>query len=361
MKKISFLLFLYSFILGRASGFDYKTVPASLVAAYTASQNQAVPAAAYPLEKALPPGYDRTGRKDYTSYIQQALNKNRVVVFPAFPLLINRNGLKVSSNSKLYFRKGALLRFAGPAIEKHNDILKVSGVENVGIYDARIDGSRKAGGAQSGEWSAGIAVCDSRNITILNAVIKDTWGDGIFIGSESIQGPVKSENVVVKGGWIDNARRNGISVTSVRGARIENMLVSNVNGTSPQCGIDIEPSTSYDILEKLIVKNSATFNCANYSFAVNLSALGQSGGKSKMVSISLSGLKDQGSSGFMGFSINPGKYNASPSGTITITDCTGTDNGSSIWNDPSAHKVTVKMSNVRSRLKNSSQLKVLQY
>src|SRR5690606_6190346 len=85
---------------------------------------------------------------------------------------------------------------------------------------------------------------------------RDCWGDGIYLGRTTRV----NENIKISGGVIDNNRRNGISIVAVNGLIIENIVVSNTNGVSPQVGIDFEPNRSDDVLKKILVKNTYLLN-----------------------------------------------------------------------------------------------------
>ena len=76
--------------------------------------------------------------------------------------------------------------------------------------------------------------------TIDGLTIKDTGGDGIYVGAASDSW---SQNVTIKNVVVDNAYRNGISVISIDGILIDNAVIVNTGGTLPQTGIDFEPNT----------------------------------------------------------------------------------------------------------------------
>ena len=53
------------------------------------------------------------------------------------------------------------------------------------------------------------------------------------------------KNVRVTNVWIDQARRDGISITSAENLVLNNILISNTHGTLPEMAIQIEPSLHY--------------------------------------------------------------------------------------------------------------------
>ena len=210
----------------------------------------------YYIKTALPKNYDTTGKKDYTSIFQSALFNNREVVFPKGKFFINKKGLTIPSNTKVYFEENSVLHF-----EKNNmiryEILRIHEVENVQVYYANIVGDRNTHTGKDGEWGFGISIQDSKNVLLYKPIVKDCWGDGIFIGSE---GKIKSQDVTVDGGLVDNNRRNGVSVTSIIGLKLSNLIAANSNGTFPKSGIDFEPSLNWEFMEEVNVNNIVTFN-----------------------------------------------------------------------------------------------------
>jgi len=65
-----------------------------------------------------------------------------------------------------------------------------------------------------------------------------------------------NKNVSIEDVVVDGSYRNGIGVISVQSLLIDNAVVINTEGTSPQAGIDFEPNFPGQRLEDLIVRNS---------------------------------------------------------------------------------------------------------
>lgn len=262
---MKFLKYLFFFVIvfscQAQSDFTYKKIPSAYDALYkdstakrkTVFKNLKKP---FYIATLLPKNYDITGKKDYTAIFQKALKENREVVFPKGKFFINKSGLTIPSNTKVFFEENAVLYF-----EKNNliryEILRIHDVQNVEVYFANIVGDRYTHTGKDGEWGFGISIQDSKNIYLYKPIVKDCWGDGIFIGSE---GKIVSENVIVNGGLVDNNRRNGISVTSAIGLTISNVVAANSNGTFPKAGIDLEPSNNWEFMQNINVNNVVTFN-----------------------------------------------------------------------------------------------------
>ncbi|WP_166921689.1 right-handed parallel beta-helix repeat-containing protein [Flavobacterium poyangense] len=283
---------------------------------YKGYQKYVFPKNAYYLDKSLPTNPNKKGIVDYTDKLQNAINKYSVVVMPNFPVLINNKGLFIPSNRIVYFNQNSIIQFKGPATGRLNDIVKVYNASNVKIYNANIIGSRNEKSEQKGEWSAGICVLNSSNVEINNFQIKNTWGDGIFVGSEN--GKVSSD-VVVKNGFIDRARRDGISITSANNLLIDSVFIANTFGTLPMSGIQIEPSLYNETINNVNLNNIYTYNNPG-GIAVNLQSFSIKNNPQKKVNIKVLNYTDEGSNYSFGTSINDDESIQNPIGTITVTN-----------------------------------------
>lgn len=295
----------------------------------------------------LPKSYSKRGTIDYTKYLQKAIDENEFIVLPDFPISINRAGLSIGSSKTIVFQKNSQIIYEGPANGKIWDIIKIYNVQDVNIINANIVGSRYSKEKQSGEWSAGISVLNSRNVIIRNPKISDTLGDGIFIGSED--GGV-SENVQVTGGWINNVRRNGISITSGRNVFLNNILISNTNGTAPEAGIDIEPSIEPEFIENVNLTNIYTFNNKVSGIAVNMNALSTEKTKDvKFISITISNHTDVGSAYAFGTSLNENKKLFDAKGVINITNPKWEKSRNDLyWKSNNQQSILINITNINS-------------
>jgi len=225
----------------------------------------------YDLTLSLPIGFVKDGSVDYTSYIQDALDVNRKVIFPNFKLLINKKGLVVKSNSVIYFSDKSKLVLM-PNNLKEYQIIKLHDVKNVILYNIKIVGDRYNHTGLAGEWGMGISILGSQNINIINPQVIECWGDGIYLGKSKKS--YNNINVSIKNAYLDDNRRNGMSIICAENLKVENILVSNTHGTSPMAGIDIEPDENKDVLQNIKFKNIVAYNNATHGFLFALSFLG---------------------------------------------------------------------------------------
>jgi hypothetical protein len=247
-----------------AQGFKYKEVQdvPSFIRKYNEGIESARLRRAYKFidaRKYLPKGFVKDGSIDYTKYIQAALTQNENVIMPNFPVLISDSGIEIPSNRKVLFNVKSLL-ILKPSSKGNYEMLRIHNKENITLYSPKIEGDRNKHIGTTGEWGMGISIKSSKNIQILNSQISKCWGDGIYLGQG---GSATNTNITINYGVLDNNRRNGISVISVEGLTIADLIISNTYGTNPQAGIDFEPNKNNERLAGININNLYTFNNKN--------------------------------------------------------------------------------------------------
>ncbi|OJV36713.1 MAG: hypothetical protein BGO33_04260 [Bacteroidia bacterium 43-41] len=274
--------------------------------------------------------------KDYTEIIQKVIDVNSYIVMPNYPVYINKNGLKISSDKTIYFQKISQIIFKGPADSRESDILKVYKAKNVKIYNPNIVGSKFQNEKQWGEWSAGIAILGSDNVEIYNAYISETYGDGIILADQS-------RNIIIYGGWIDQARRDGISITSGINVSISNLTISNTTGTLPMCGIQIEPDWPTDNLENIVIRNVIGFNNGNATINTNVGPMNSNEKEyGKRISITQENITDYYSTFAIGFVMNADNSKYTPAGIIRVKNIKSFSSKNFMWKDGGKSNVIIK-------------------
>ncbi|QCX53677.1 right-handed parallel beta-helix repeat-containing protein [Elizabethkingia sp. JS20170427COW] len=220
--------------------------------------------------------------KENTMIIQEALNKYDKVLLPNFSINIERNGLKLKSNQVLIFQNNTQLNMEPNELASYA-ILHINGVNNVKVYNAKLRGDKEKHIGVSGEAGHGISILGSSNVEVLGFDIRDFWGDGIFIGRYEKQ---VNKNVLIEKGIVDNNRRNGISIVSVEGLVLKNVVASNSNGTMPMFGVDIEPHFWVDEANNIKIINLTTYNNANGGLMVSINKIKEGGDKEVNINIS---------------------------------------------------------------------------
>ena len=132
-------------------------------------------------------------------------------------------------------------------------ILFVKG-ENIAISGSgTIMGDKFTHTGKDGEWGMGVRFHEARDASVRGLTIKDCWGDCIYVGGNS-------KNILIEKCALDNGRRQGISVTKADGVTIRQCKITNVSGTAPEYGIDLEPNKG-DTVQKVIVENVDIKDC----------------------------------------------------------------------------------------------------
>jgi len=156
------------------------------------------------------------------------------------------------------------------------------------------------------------------NVTISGVTIKDTGGDGVYIGLDPFRPGTKSQNIVVDNVVIDNAYRNGISVIAANDLLIDNCVVANTSGTSPQAGIDFEPNNESNYLVDCVVRNTILHNNYNQGIVTQLDHLSSAGQNEATITIENCTILGNGG--------GAGMWNTLGLPGLTVTDCLFVDN-----------------------------------
>lgn len=252
----------------------------------------------FKIETVLPKGYVKDGTVDYTTYIQKAIDAHKKIIMPNFPLMTT--GIFAQSNSQIYFQEGSSL-ILKPTADVRYQIISLHGIENVKIYNPKLIGDRDKHLDSKGEWGFGIDIRGSRNVEIYNINISDCWGDGIVLVKTlrnikpgiTKQNIFATENIKIIGGIINNVRRNGITIAGGKDVLLKNLLISNINGTNPMAGIDIEPDDSSNDLANINIDN-VKINNANVGIDLHLGHYGDPN-LSKSVTISCTNISVENS------------------------------------------------------------------
>lgn len=188
------------------------------------------------------------GIYDDTAAIQATINAlpsaGGTVFVPAGTYLIDAvRSVNLRSLMHLQLDPGAKLVAKPTSAESYN-VVFADAVQDVEISGGQIVGERDQHRGTTGEGGHGIRIRGSARATIRDILISNGWGDGITVGPLPVyqQPYLKSTDVVVANVVCTGNRRNGLSIGNVIGMKVYDSEFSNTYGTSPQCGIDIEPS-----------------------------------------------------------------------------------------------------------------------
>ena len=158
--------------------------------------------------------------------------------------------LTVCSNTELILNGSIVLK---PNSFSMCDILRLEGENIVLRGNGQLVGDKFTHTGTEGEWGMGIRISNGKHVRVSGLTIKNCWGDCIYIN-------MNSKNVIIDGCCLDNGRRQGISVVCADSVTIRKCMITNVSGTNPQYGIDIEPN-SKDYVDNVKIENVTIDNC----------------------------------------------------------------------------------------------------
>jgi hypothetical protein len=205
-------------------------------------------------------GYNAT---DATAALQKAIDTGKNVWVPKEPRpwIVDKINL-TQSNQTIQFEKGAeVLAKKGAFVGTNDHLFTAKHVTNVKLtgYGATLAMNRTDYAQppyKKAEWRHGLALYDVKNFQILGLTIRDTGGDGIYLGAGA---KGACENVTIKDVILKGNYRNGISVISANGLIIDNTIVVETGvgtGTAPKDGVDFEPNAASQVVKNVVVKNS---------------------------------------------------------------------------------------------------------
>lgn len=194
------------------------------------------------------------------------------VIIPDGTYLINPiTKIRMRSNVNLELSKNAILK-SMPTSSDSYDIIRLWQVSNIDITGGKIIGDRATHIGVSGEWGFGISMWGCSDIYIADITITDCWGDGIYIGSavnSKVPSVMYCENVLIERVYINNCRRDNISVISAKNLVIRDSVLSNAKGNiAPEAGLNFEPNYPNEFLQNIVIENLQTYN--NGGFGIQL-------------------------------------------------------------------------------------------
>ena len=213
----------------------------------------------------LPKNFVTDATVDYTNALQKAFDENRNILMPDFPILVNKNGIKIKSNSKVYFQENSKILLK-PTESGSYGLLYIVDVKNVEVYKPVLIGDRFNHLGKSGEWGMGIRIIKSEKILIDSAQISECWGDGIYVGG----GDFPNKNIKINNSEISQCRRNGISITNVDSLIVKSTKISDIYGTPPMAGICVEPNSKENRVNNIFLEDIQTENIEHFGIVIAL-------------------------------------------------------------------------------------------
>jgi hypothetical protein len=260
---------------------------------------------------------------DATESIQSAINSGaKKVIIPNMGRDWIVRPIQLAGDQEVFFEKGTAVTAKKGEFRGGNDSLfRAVGKSNIVLrgYGALLRMQKQDymnPPYSKAEWRMVLDFDSCTGIRILGLTIKDSGGDGIYLGVDK-SGQLYNKNVLIRDVICDNNYRQGISVISAEDLTIENCTFRNTGGTAPEAGIDLEPNFPDERLTRCVIRNS--------TFVDNRGAgiqfwLGQFSSKTADISVTIENCRvtsDKGGGIFVG-----GIRGDGPGGLIDFRKCT---------------------------------------
>jgi len=186
------------------------------------------------------------GIRDDTASIQAAINAlpstGGTVSIPAGTYLIDTlKPIRPRSLMMLQMDPNAILKAKTTSVSRAY-IMYLTNVSDVEIAGGQLVGERDTHRymtTSTDEWNMGIQIKGaSKRVTVRDLHVSKCTGDGVCIGGGS-------SDIVIANIVSTLNRRQGLSITNCSNIKIYDSEFSYTQGTSPECGIDIEPDAGY--------------------------------------------------------------------------------------------------------------------
>ncbi len=229
--------------------------------------------------------------EDSTQSLQAAIDsgvKRLVVDRQASPWIVCP--IKLRSNLEFVLEEGTqIVAKRGEYKQNRDALLNLVAIENVRIigHGATLRmwiQDYLSSDYTRGEWRHAINILSGRNILIEGLLIKESGGDGIYLGVNHDGTRTPCTDVHINKVICDGNCRQGISVISAVNLLIENTIMRNTKGMPPMAGIDFEPNDASECFINCVMKNCV---CENNSSTGYILALAQLNESSKPVSITM--------------------------------------------------------------------------
>lgn len=215
-------------------------------------------------------GAKANGVEDDTQAINMALacinDKCQKLYIPSGTYLVSED-INLPSDMTIYGDGVTSVIKRAPNSLSNYAVLTAGNTVNVTIKDLTVQGERNEHTGTGGEWGICIRLMSATNTVIDNVVMRDGWGDGLYLGHFSDNNNPNA-NTLVRNCTMDNNRRNGVSIIHADGLTFENCRLTNTNGTAPEAGIDFEVNHADEIIHNVIMRGCVFSGNASKDWAV---------------------------------------------------------------------------------------------
>lgn len=180
---------------------------------------------------------------DVTTIMQRLFTLNAGYYFiPSGTYLVDGN-LDIPSNTLVDCEAGATIK-RKPTDATHYYVMNIINKNNIELRNVYVLGDKSTHTGSSGEFGYCFNIAHSQNITLINCIAEEAWGDGFYVGNNYES--VKEQEV--KYILLDNCkaikcRRNGFALGCGDNITLRDCYAYQTNGTAPEAGLDLEPES----------------------------------------------------------------------------------------------------------------------
>jgi hypothetical protein len=261
--------------------------------------------------------------EDATAALQTAISsgaKKVIVEKMSSPWIVKP--IQLASDQEIVFQQGVvILAKKGEFKSRTASLLNASLKQNIRLTGpGAVLQMRKAdydaAPYEKAEWRNGLSLRSCSNVVITGLTIKETGGDGIYLGVA--KRGVPNRKITIRNVIFEQNYRQGVSVISAEDLLIEDSVFKETSGTPPMAGIDFEPNHPSECLINCVLRNCVAENNQGGGYLLYLPNLNRD---SKPISIRFENCTSTGKR--RALSLTTGnKSPGSVTGSIEFVNCT---------------------------------------
>lgn len=217
--------------------------------------------------------------EDSTQFLQAALDSSEreLILDKRDTPWISKPLLCTNNNKTIRFEDGSWLIAKRGEFHGHVDSLlvfkKCNGIKLIGAGSDKCglrmwrDDYGSTNLYKHSEHRMGISLNSCKDVVVEGLSVSETGGDGLYISNVG-HNTAPCRNITVRNCVFDRNYRQGVSVISVIGLLMENVVMSNTKGTPPMAGIDFEPNGDGEKLMNIVMRNCLTTNNASSGYVI---------------------------------------------------------------------------------------------
>lgn len=168
----------------------------------------------------------------------------------------NDSGIVINKEKVLNFVNNCKMKLNGINSPNSSVITLTSTDETITLINPYLIGDKDENTSPAGEWGMGINIINAHNVKVINPIIKNCFGDGVYISNDD-KGSIEFLGITD----IKNCRRQGISIIQGNGIYFEYLKCQDIIGTAPMAAIDLEPNYPEELIENVVIDRLESINC----------------------------------------------------------------------------------------------------